>query len=557
MAGEGAGFTAWARWYQLAVLAAVGCLFLWDQEGAFSFIDTSQRRPRGDHRGLGPGRPPRHRSPGDDAPFDAVASLSLGDDDDWSRRGEATEPSMRTDVLPDVPTEIVENETMTWCSEEDAAMTNGSAARGGGGHDDSGFRRRAARLPTATEVSLDVEPKTLARALRGKLLRVTVDEDRGLLSGVVSVVNHLALLERIGAPDHCVHVSIGARDGNRPWEHFFESPTDRGRRPRWQRQNKGCPDPHFAPAVRLDAASLRRLNEAERGSVFAFPRRGVHDDVRGLVDANEWYGEQRERTAGVVETRLRPARRVRCRVAAFWRDRLAQNTTWDGSKPGPHKVKTKGIYHGTRAVFRPTVLGVHVAAEGVGGGRRIEAREYFRLVDSFLDNRALDGKVLLVTDSSEAVSAMAARYGSRLVTTASLARDGDGGAYSYAADVDRHLCEALLLARVDTLIKPASVLAEAAVWFSNRRLLGRTLEMHHLYGYDARRRYPNDGYAEDAISSRGGDGGVTRDEGSGNDDYESPQVGEEEEGTMMRQRRNKDKADRAREALWTELRRRD
>jgi hypothetical protein len=40
---------------------------------------------------------------------------------------------------------------------------------------------------------------------------------------------------------------------------------------------------------------------------------------------------------------------------------------------------------------------------GAGGGRPMEAREYFTLIDELLDNRALDGRVLLVTDSPAAV----------------------------------------------------------------------------------------------------------------------------------------------------------
>ena len=44
------------------------------------------------------------------------------------------------------------------------------------------------------------------------------------------------------------------------------------------------------------------------------------------------------------------------------------------------------------------------------------------------------------------------------------------------------LSEVLLLARVDTLLKPASLLAELAVYMSRWRLHGVTLEMQHLYG---------------------------------------------------------------------------
>jgi hypothetical protein len=64
------------------------------------------------------------------------------------------------------------------------------------------------------------------------------------------------------------------------------------------------------------------------------------------------------------------------------------------------------------------------------------------------------------------VAAMSRRYGSRLVTTSALANGGvnvnqppepEAAEYSYYADAERQMLEALLLARVDTLLKPASL----------------------------------------------------------------------------------------------------
>ena len=120
--------------------------------------------------------------------------------------------------------------------------------------------------------------------------------------------------------------------------------------------------------------------------------------------------------------------------------------------------------------------------------------------------------------------------------------------------------ETLLLARVDTLLKPASLLAELAVYMSRWRLHSLTLEMQHLYGYDERRRYPKDGYAEDddgrdgkvdvTAAGRGDGVGVGVGEGDGDNDYESPMEGEKLEGTIARQRRNRDRLTATREALW-------
>jgi len=527
--------------------------------------------------------------------------------------------------------------------------------------------------------------------------------DKGLLAGVLTVLNHLALLARIGLPNHCVHVvtrpnderSVGGGGGGggsgggssggssggsgsgvdsggggtgtggefgrelggsahrgrySPWEHFFEavrpggdggrtmsdtehlgdrgnggllldrggqvsaprpmivsSGSDRrqrstsrpvsggggggessgGYRPQNQaRRNKrskdpsstpvihttatsatdataataasttvtSCPDPHKALAVRLDSASLSRLRDTEPGSVLAFPteRKDVDlvrgDAQRGLDAA--WYREHRRRAAALVQTHLRVARHLRCKVASFWREHLAVDTTWDGAKVGAHKVKTKGIYHGDRHVFKSTVLGVHVLTSSASGEQPMAAREYFPLIDAFLDNRALDGKILLVTDSPAAVIDMRARYGSRLVITSSLATGSGGGGgfseetYSYQVDTERHLLEALLLARGDALLKPMSLLAEMAVYFSGGRLSHRTVEMQPPH-----RRTPENGtQAEDFKEAVAGETNQGEDKGgdSESDDYESPLQGEEEEGTIARQRRNRDRLTQAR-----------
>ena len=90
------------------------------------------------------------------------------------------------------------------------------------------------------------------------------------------------------------------------------------------------------------------------------------------------------------------------------------------------------------------------------------------------------------------------------------------------------------------------------MYMSRWRLHGLTLEMQHLYGYDERRRYPKDGYAEDEGGDDGDDATAPEkvDDGAGGD-YESPPVeGEELDGTIARQRRNRDRLTAKREELW-------
>ena len=90
------------------------------------------------------------------------------------------------------------------------------------------------------------------------------------------MLNHLALLDRLGMPHHCVHVYFGATSlsrrntfttrnlyhdpiaGDNVWEYFFERLGGKAK------AGARCPDPATAPAVQLDNDSLSMLHEVGR-----------------------------------------------------------------------------------------------------------------------------------------------------------------------------------------------------------------------------------------------------------------------------------------------------
>ena len=425
-----------------------------------------------------------------------VPTPGRADPDDARRGSRVRTPAAAPVHLPSpagvAETRVPSPPTHHGCGAEEASLdglTDAPGVGGKAGRGTEGGRAVSAtsRLPSPQLVSIRQGPEALLAALRdGKTLRVGMNmfgADAGLFVYVTFVLNHLALLERWGvARDACVHVhfgpkALGKRDapvvpnmyhdpavGDNVWDYFFEPLVH---------PSRDCPDPAVAPAVALDNDSLLMLHEDVPESVFAYPH-GVHAAKREDPVADEaWYRANRDLASRLLRERVRVKAKVRCAVEAWWRREIL------GGREGGETEGGKGSKGGDETV--PKVLGVHLRGtdkRDAVGGRVVEPKEHFPLIDDFLERHGSTSLVFVATDDARFLDKMRRRYGDRMRHYEQALRS-KRNAFKDPALASRGyekgesaLIDALLLSRCDALLKPSSAVSEFAVYFSNGRLWG-------------------------------------------------------------------------------------
>jgi hypothetical protein len=338
----------------------------------------------------------------------------------------------------------------------------------------SAHPRQGEGLPTAELVSLRKGPDALLAALKGgKTLRVGMNmfgSDAGFFVYVTFVLNHLALLERLGVPNHCVHAHFGAKSlskrdafttpnmyhdpsvGGNVWDYFFEpvssvdidDATGGG-----VGSSSRCPDPATAPAVQLDNDSLLMLHEVGLYTSCTSPMPFAHCSLtpckrlvstllapikrketgskRNLCRYDEeerdsvfayphgvYAGERNASAADVApwyrKNRMLAWRLMRERVRVKAKVRCLVDAWWAweivGSDGG-----------GGGRGSDPKVLGVHLRGtdkRSSVGGRVVEPKEHFAYVDAFLATHGPTALVFVATDSEKFLEKMQKKYGARV-----------------------------------------------------------------------------------------------------------------------------------------------
>lgn len=228
--------------------------------------------------------------------------------------------------------------------------------------------------------------------------------------------------------------------GNSMWEQYFEPLVDG-----WSAEavTRGLVDAAGGLSdddlAGVSNEELWKELEESSDSVCSFTYAEWRERPPEHIEA--WYAEQRAKARETVEKYVRPNRRIREKVDAFWAEHMKS----------------------------PSVLGVHMRGTDFHYAPPVSPPEYFPLIDDWIRRRP-DLQIFLATEQSQYVEIMQHRYGARLVTYDAARSDNEiapfemesVGPYRRGEDV---LIDILLLSRCEHLLKGASNVGEMAMYF--------------------------------------------------------------------------------------------
>ena len=233
--------------------------------------------------------------------------------------------------------------------------------------------------------------------------------------------------------------------GPNVWDYYFEPVAGHGYEEigQWLRDPQHPLRPY--DVVTLTDEDLWYLHCFEKQSVFAYAYERYRLKTR--FDA-KWYDRQRRKAHELIQRRIHVKSDIRDRVDLFFREHME----------GRH------------------VLGMHLrgtdkgAAEGSATAKmKVGPELYFQHVDQYLVEHP-DARLFVATDQVQYLDAIKERYGNRVLANDCLRSTDDiapfefeeASGYVKGAEV---LTDALLLARCHYLLKCASHVGEAALWF--------------------------------------------------------------------------------------------
>ncbi|WP_141699047.1 nodulation protein NodZ [Candidatus Thiosymbion oneisti] len=234
--------------------------------------------------------------------------------------------------------------------------------------------------------------------------------------------------------------------GENMWEYFFEPVAGSG----YEQVQQWLKDPGHplqpGDVVTLTDRDLWYLHLYEKGSIYAYPYGRYL--LKTSYDAR-WYDFQRARAHEVIGKYVQVKDAISNRVDAFYREQMQGHL----------------------------VLGIHLRGTDKGAARgakntrqKVKPEAYFPEVDRYLAVHP-KAKLFVATDQAQYLQSLEERYAGRILSS-DCYRSTSGFApfqatshsgYAKGAEV---LIDVLLLARCDFLLKCASHVGEAALWFN-------------------------------------------------------------------------------------------